>query len=122
MLLNSTHSVSLKKLEWEEATLPFSIIPCSLKEPWFNEAFDEVFATKKLSVTCAADQLSLKIPRLSDDLLTKDLFCHNFLAVLFNVVQSCKTLALGDLSERSKNVHMGQTKLVIRPLLKGLPL
>jgi len=114
--------VSSKKLEWEEATLPFSIIPGPLKETWFNEAFDKVFAPKKLLVTCAADQLSLEIPRLPDDLLVKDLFCRNLLADLFSVVQSCEALALGDSSDNGKKVHMGQAKLVIRPLLSALSL
>ena len=114
--------VSSKKIDWEESLLPFSVVPAPLKDKSFPEDFEKVFSTKKISPLCAAEQLSLEIPKLSDELLAKDLFARNHLSDLLSILQSSEGLAMSDSSEAGKKAHMGLAKLALRPLMSALAL
>ena len=82
------------KVKFEEAVLPFVVGP---SERTTYEAFPETFKSfltgKKLLPTSAAEQLSMSLPKTSQEAIAEDLRCRQaFLAALTSFL-GCETLA-----------------------------
>ena len=94
------------KVKYEEAVLPFVVCPSErVTYEAFPESFKKFLTGKKLLPACAAEQLSISLPKISTDAIAEDLRCRQaFLAALTSFL-GCETLAC---AARDDNEALGK--------------